>query len=212
MSSSMASPMIVGHKSTALIRTKPYPRSQQVLCWNPISKLGMISKCRDDGISFWGNKTGVMSNNYKTKRNCLFVVYANSVPGAPLPSGPPPSKSMSWILGLVVSFILPFFTNKWGPLWVIKNRIDTAVQTVENIVEAVEKVAGEVDKIAEDISDDLPQGKLKDLVDFVENVAEKTAKTADSLDNIIDKVQEAEDKVEDIVECAVKEATTVSKK
>ncbi|KAL0314283.1 UNVERIFIED_CONTAM: hypothetical protein Sangu_2272700 [Sesamum angustifolium] len=166
MSSSMASPMIVGHKSTALIRTKPYPRSQQVLCWNPISKLGMISKCRDDGISFWGNKTGVMSNNYKTKRNCLFVVYANSVPGAPLPSGPPPSKS----------------------------------------------IGGEVDKIAEDISDDLPQGKLKDLVDFVENMAGKTAKTADSLDNIIDKVQEAEDKVEDIVECAVKEATTVSKK
>ncbi|KAL0438058.1 UNVERIFIED_CONTAM: hypothetical protein Slati_2288800 [Sesamum latifolium] len=208
MSSSMASSIMVGRKSTALIRTKPYPMSQQVLCWNPIST---FSKCRDDEISLCGKKTRVMSDYYKTKRKCLFVVYANSVPGAPLPSGPP-SKSMSWILGLVVSFILPFFTNKWGPLWVIKNRIDTAVQTVEDIVEAVEKVAGQVDKIAEDIADDLPQGKLKDLVDFVEDMAEKTAKTADSLDNIIDKVQEAEDKVEDIVEAAVKEATTSSKK
>ncbi|XP_011097836.1 uncharacterized protein LOC105176659 [Sesamum indicum] len=212
MSSSMASSIIFGHKSTALIPTKPYARTQQqVLCWNPISTLGMISKCRVDENCSWGDKTRVMSDN-KMKRNRLFVVYANSVPGAPLPSGPPPSKSMSWILGFVVSFILPFFTNKWGPLWVIKNRIDTAVQTVENMVEAVEKVAGEVDKIAEDIADDLPQGKLKDLVDFVEDMAEKTAKTADSLDNIIDKVQEAEDQVEHIVECAVKEATTSSKK
>ncbi|KAK4429681.1 hypothetical protein Salat_1268700 [Sesamum alatum] len=206
-SSSMASSIMVGHKSTALIRTKPYPRSQ-VLYWNPISTLG-VSKYRDDQISFRENKTRVMSDNI-TKRNS-FVVYANSVPGAPLPSGPPPSKSMSWILGVVVSFILPFFTNKWGPLWVIKNRIDSAVQTVEHIAEAVEKVAEEVDKIAEDISDDLPQGKLKDLVDFVEDMAEKTAKTADSLDNLIDKVQEAEDKVENIVESAVKEGKISSK-
>lgn len=55
-------------------------------------------------------------------------------------------------------------------------------------MEAVEKVAENVDKIAEDIADDLPQGKLRDLVESIENIAEKTAKTADCLDNVIDKV------------------------
>ncbi|GFP89766.1 hypothetical protein PHJA_001120400 [Phtheirospermum japonicum] len=162
---------------------KPYPRSQ-ALAWNPISRLS-LSNFKDQ-IDFLGNKTRVQSN-INTKRNS-FAVYANSVPGVPSPSGPPSSHPMGWILGLVVSIVLPFFTNKWGPLWVLKNRIMDTVQSVENIVEAVEKVAEKVDEIAEDIGDDLPQGKLKDLVHLVENMAEKTAKTADCIDNVIDKV------------------------
>lgn len=43
-------------------------------------------------------------------------------------------------------------------------------------MEVVEKVAEEVDKVAEDIADDLPDGKLKNVVDFVEEMAEKTAR------------------------------------
>ncbi|CAA2989530.1 Hypothetical predicted protein [Olea europaea subsp. europaea] len=134
-----------------------------------------------------------------------FAVYASSAPGAPLPSGPP-SNSMSWILGMVVSIILPFFTHKWGPLWVIKNRIENALQTVENVVDVVEKVAEEVDKIAEDIVDELPEGQLKNIAHFVEDIAEKTAKNADSIGDLIDKVQEAEEKVECIVESITDEA------
>ncbi|XP_057795811.1 uncharacterized protein LOC131011927 [Salvia miltiorrhiza] len=172
--------------------------------WNPISRLA-VSKCKNHELSFWARKKTLQ---YTRKS---FVVSANTAPGVPPASGPPSSsKPMSWILGLVVSFILPFFTNKWGPLWVIKNKLENAVQTVEDIVEAVEKVAGSVDKIAEDIADDLPEGsKLRDLVEKVEHLAEKTAKTADSLDNVIDKVQEASDQVDDIV-CATKEEKSSS--
>ncbi|KAL7118003.1 hypothetical protein ACP275_03G108500 [Erythranthe tilingii] len=203
MASSM---MIVGHKSAGFYANPNSRSSHSKLSWNPISKLAFASE-----IGFLGKKTRVVQycDNHKTKRNS-FVVYASSLPGAPLPSGPP-SKPMSWVLGLVVSLILPFFTNKWGPLWVLKNRIETAVETVEHIVEAVEKVAGEVDKIAEDIGDDLPQGKLRDLVELVEHTAEKTAKTADCLDNLIDKVQEAEDKVEGIVESIAKSSPKKAK-
>ncbi|CAA0809931.1 Unknown protein [Striga hermonthica] len=141
----------------------------------------------------------LLQSHSKIKRDS-FVVYANNVPGAPLPSGPPPnSHPKSWIIGLVLSLVLPFFTHKWGPLWVVKSRIDNAVQTVEDIVEAVEKVAEKVDEIAEDIAEDLPDGKLKDFVELIENVAEKTAKTADCIDNVIDKAQEAEDEVEEMI-------------
>ncbi|GER49207.1 plastid-targeted protein 4 [Striga asiatica] len=192
----MASSIVAGYESCGLHR-KPYPNpsSRAALFWNPFSKLS-LSNWQNDPICFSIKK---MQTRYRTKRNS-FAVYANSVPGAPLPSGPPPnSHSLSWIIGLVISLILPFFTNKWGPLWVIKNRIENAVQRVEDVVEAVEKVAEKVDEIAEDIADDLPQGKLKDLVEMIENVAEKTAKTADSLDNVIDKAQEAEERLEEIV-------------
>ncbi|KAL3638797.1 hypothetical protein CASFOL_016704 [Castilleja foliolosa] len=186
----MTSSIMVGYKSSFLYM-KPYSRSQ-ALSSNPISRLSVSNF--DDEIVFPSNKTRAQSNII-TKRN-HFTVYANSVPGNPSPSGPPSSHPMGWIIGIVVSLVLPFFTNKWGPLWVLRNRIMNAVQSVEDIVEAVEKVAEKVDEIAEDIGDDLPQGKLKDLVHLVENMAEKTAKTADCIDNVIDKVQEVEDQVE----------------
>ncbi|KAK4391120.1 hypothetical protein Sango_2175300 [Sesamum angolense] len=79
-------------------------------------------------------------------------------------------------------------------------KIESTVETVEQIVNAVEKVAEQVDKVTEDITDDLPEGKLKQLLDFVEDMAEKTADTADSIGDIIDKVQEAGEKVEAIVD------------
>ncbi|CAA0827878.1 Unknown protein [Striga hermonthica] len=192
----MASSIVAEYKSFGLHR-KPYPNpsSRAARFWNPFSR-SSLSNRQTDPMCFSIKK---MQTHYKTKRNS-FAVYANSVPGAPLPSTPPPnSHPLSWIIGVLISLMLPFFTNKWGPLWVVKNRIENAVQRVEDVVEAVEKVAGKIDEIAEDIADDLPQGKLKDLVEMVENVAEKTAKTADSLDNVIDKAQEAEDRLEEIV-------------
>ncbi|XP_042049566.1 uncharacterized protein LOC121795175 [Salvia splendens] len=195
MSMASSSSIVVAHNSAVFSGTR-----SQALSWNPISRLA-VSKRKSDELSFWAAKKTVL--RHTTRKS--FVVSANTAPGVPPAAAPPPSsKPMSWILGLVVSFILPFFTNKWGPLWVIKNKLENAVQTVENIVEAVEKVADSVDKIAEDIADDLPEGsKLRDLVEKVESLAEKTAKTADSLDDVIDKVQEAGDHVDDIV-CATK--------
>ncbi|KAL6512055.1 hypothetical protein OROGR_021652 [Orobanche gracilis] len=231
--------IIVGfNSSSAGLCKKPYPtRSQAALsAWNLTSRLS-LSKWNDGVICFSGNKTIPVQSDNKNKRNS-FAVYANSVPGAPSPFGPPmplpvpapgtviwyqtlmwrlpigvehtsrgyptPNRGChvsvwSWIIGLVVTFVLPFLTNKWGALWELKNKVLGAVQTVEDIVEAVERVAEKVDEIAEEIGDDVPQGKLKDLVELVGHVAEKTAKTADCLDNVIDKVQEAEVQVEDMI-------------
>ncbi|GER37758.1 plastid-targeted protein 2 [Striga asiatica] len=186
----MASSIMIGYKSSGLYMKPPYPSS------NSISRLSSSLMWKSDQMGFLRKK---MQSHCKIKRDS-FAVYANNVPGAPLPSGPPPnSHPKSWIIGLVLSLVLPFFTHKWGPLWVVKSRIDSAVQTVEDIVEAVEKVAEKVDEIAEDIADELPDGKLKDFVELIENVAEKTAKTADCIDNVIDKAQEAEDGVEEMI-------------
>lgn len=67
--------------------------------------------------------------------------------------------------------------------------VDTAVETIEGIVEAVEKVAEIVDMVAEEISDDLPAGgRLKRVVDLLEDVAEAAAKDAHKVGDVIDKV------------------------
>lgn len=63
------------------------------------------------------------------------------------------------------------------------------MQTTEDVAEAVEKVAEKVEKVAEDIAENLPKGgKLRETVDFVEKLAERTAKDAGAIDDFIDKV------------------------
>ncbi|KAL0326225.1 UNVERIFIED_CONTAM: hypothetical protein Sradi_5191800 [Sesamum radiatum] len=150
---------------------------------------------------FQGNNLRLQWSNNVSKWR--FVVYSSSVPPeAPLPSESEPSSNsfINQILGVLMTIVVPFLSNKLGPLWIFKNKIESTVETVEQIVNAVEKVAEQVDEVTEDITDDLPEGKLKQLLDFVEDTAEKTADTADSIGDIIDKVQEAGEKVEAIVD------------
>ncbi|CAA2956797.1 uncharacterized protein LOC111408726 isoform X2 [Olea europaea var. sylvestris] len=122
------------------------------------------------------------------------------------------NKRRKWILGIVVAIFLPFATNKWGPLLIFKNEVDTAMETIEQITEVVEKTAEVVDKVAENIADHLPEGgKFRKTVDFIENVAETTAKDAHLVEDIIDKVQGVEEDVESIVESLNGEADKPSR-
>ncbi|CAI9778053.1 unnamed protein product [Fraxinus pennsylvanica] len=122
------------------------------------------------------------------------------------------NKRTSWILGILLTIVLPFGTNNRGPVLKLKDEVDTAVETIEHITEVVEKVAEVVDKVAEDIADDLPEGgRFRKAVDFIENVAEETAKDAHLLGDIIHKVQGFEEDVESIVESLHGEANKPTK-
>nr|AAK20905.1 plastid-targeted protein 4 [Craterostigma plantagineum] len=197
--------------SSLIIRCSSLPMkpsllsSSQAFSFNPISNLHISRTFKE--------KEGRIQFVDMAKKNSLFVVYASNLPGVPpLPSGPPPSSPpKNWIIGFIVSVIIPFFANKLGRFGFLLNRIENAVQQVEDIAEAVEEVAKKADKIAEEIGHDLPEGKLKNLVEAVEDVAERIAKDADTLDNIIDQVQEAADQVEDIVESVVENANDIPK-
>ncbi|KAL6525016.1 hypothetical protein OROMI_030609 [Orobanche minor] len=106
---------------------------------------------------------------------------------------------LSWAVAVAIAVVIPFMSYKWGPNF--KKKVDTAMKITEDVVEAVEKVAEEVEKVAEDIVDDLPEGgKLRRAVDFVEKLAERTAKDAGAIDEFIDKVQEEEEKAELFIE------------
>ncbi|CAA2988500.1 Hypothetical predicted protein [Olea europaea subsp. europaea] len=126
-----------------------------------------------------------------------WIVRSSVEPAPPTPSGPP-FNPLNWILGIMISVVIPFISQKWAPL---KNKIDAALNKVEYVVEAVEKVAEKVEKVAEDIADDLSTGgELRKVVDFVERVAERATKDAGVMDDFIDKIQEKEEKLESFVE------------
>ncbi|XP_062118571.1 uncharacterized protein LOC133832213 [Humulus lupulus] len=143
------------------------------------------------------------SNTKTDKMVCNSVDPAGAASGG---GGAPWNSLQGWVLGLVVSLILPFYRNKWGPLLSIKRKVDMVVNSVEAVAEAVEKVAEKVEDIAEDIADKLPEnGKLKDAVLFIEKVAHETAKDAHFVDDFIEKVEEVEEKVESFLEGPVQE-------
>ncbi|OWM79987.1 hypothetical protein CDL15_Pgr006291 [Punica granatum] len=123
-------------------------------------------------------------------REQLDVVTRNSVdPAGHLPSGCSPGSWKLWILGVVISVVLPFWKSKWGPLLKLKNEVETVVKVAENVTDVVEKVAEGVEKVAEDVAEMLPEGgKLRNAVELVEHVAEETAKDAHLVEGLIDKV------------------------
>ncbi|CAH9078424.1 unnamed protein product [Cuscuta europaea] len=118
-------------------------------------------------------------------------------------SFPDPNPLKGWLIGILISVILPFLRHKLGSLTQIKNSIKQA----EEVVHSLEKAAEVVDKVAEDIGENLPAGKLKDVVALVEHAAEKVDKEAEKLEELIDKVEEFEEKVEDRVKSFVELAS-----
>ncbi|KAL1533537.1 hypothetical protein AAHA92_33410 [Salvia divinorum] len=129
-----------------------------------------------------------------SKNTSNFIVRSME-PGAPPPG--PPSNILSWAAGVAVALLIPFISYKWGPL--LKSKVMAALQMAEDVAEAVEKVAQKVEKVAENIADHIPKDtKLREVVDFVEKIAERAADDAGAIDDFIDKVQEEEEKAEAI--------------
>uniref|UniRef100_A0A5B7BEC9 Uncharacterized protein n=1 Tax=Davidia involucrata TaxID=16924 RepID=A0A5B7BEC9_DAVIN len=179
-----------------------------LICHSAISKHGDGSRFLIGRSLQYLSTQRAQSDRY---RKMNFVVYSSIQPGAPLPSGSPPS-SWNWILGMVIAMVLPFLRHKWGPLFTLTKQVENAVETAELVTEAIEKVAEEVERVAEEIADDLPEGgKLKNAVVFVEQLAKETAKNAHFADEIIDKVEEMEKEVESLIEPVIDQANEVAK-
>ncbi|KAI3726265.1 hypothetical protein L1987_66062 [Smallanthus sonchifolius] len=137
-----------------------------------------------------------------------FVIRNNIIPppGVPLPSGPPSGSMRNWIVGIVLTFVLPFCTHKWGPLLVLRNKVDNVVNTAEYIMETIEAVAEKVDDVIDNITDDLPKdSELRKRLEAIDVVVEGVAKSAHVANDIIDKVEEVEDKLGSLILDEVKE-------
>ncbi|XP_060198971.1 uncharacterized protein LOC132627577 [Lycium barbarum] len=119
-----------------------------------------------------------------------FVVCNNGQPGVPLPSPPSSNPFNGWVIGILLSAILPFFRYKWGSLLLLKNKVENIIQTAEEVVENVEELAEKADKLAENMGNDLPAGQLKNALKAVEIFSDEAAKVARATDDFIDKMQD----------------------
>ncbi|KAF7140227.1 hypothetical protein RHSIM_Rhsim06G0077100 [Rhododendron simsii] len=175
------------------LRTRPHTKSQTLKYFSPISR----SKISKQKSCFLVNQPSRYSYSSKGKRD--MVVFSNLLPDVPaLPSGPPSDSWKSWILGAVITIILPFITHKWGPLLQFTKKIETVVETVDQVAEVIEQVAEGVEKVADEIGDNLAEGgKLRGAFDSIENAARKAADGAHLVDQILDKVEEVDKEVEE---------------
>ncbi|KAI3758274.1 hypothetical protein L6452_05832 [Arctium lappa] len=166
--------------------------SSQRFCANPISSFPITGK----SPSIFTTTTNI---RWDTMIVCADDKHGGAPP--PTPSSPPSSSWKNWVIGCLITFIVPSITTKGGPIKVFMNKFDHLVDTAEEISDVVEAVADKVDKVAEKLSDDMPEGsKIKDTLEFIEKVAERLEKDAETAGDLIDKVQEMQDKIEDILE------------
>ncbi|XVE95243.1 hypothetical protein REPUB_Repub02eG0079400 [Reevesia pubescens] len=144
--------------------------------------------------------TGLIVQNPDRFRNMVVCSSVGSGPPTPGPAG----SWKPWFLGILMSIILPFWRGKWGPLLKLKEEVETVIDTVEAVTDIVEKVADKAEKVVDDIGNHLPEGRLKDALEFVEDMAEDTADGARIAGEFIDKVEEMVDQVEEKVESFMK--------
>ncbi|KAJ6709548.1 hypothetical protein OIU74_010610 [Salix koriyanagi] len=151
-----------------------------------------ISKFKHKSQSLGNQRLEIFSTSlkllYAKNTKMQMAVYSSVGTGSAHPSAPSPWKG--WILGVLLSVILPFCRNKWGGLLLMKDKIEAVVELADQVADIVEEVAEGVEKVADEVADHLPEGgRLKQVATFVENVARETAKDADLIDDVIEKVQ-----------------------
>ncbi|KAK9110757.1 hypothetical protein Sjap_018817 [Stephania japonica] len=124
-------------------------------------------------------------------------------------SGPPSCSWKNWVLGTLISIILPFWRHKWTPLLALKKEVVMVVETIDVVTEVVEKAAEGVEEIAHSVAESLPDGGLQKAACLVEQAAKKVAEEAHAADEFIHKVEETgkeiEKEVEAIVEAVIEE-------
>ncbi|GJY19570.1 hypothetical protein Tco_0391061 [Tanacetum coccineum] len=174
-------------------------KSSTYLAFNPTFRHASFLRNKDlDSYIFYSSSARCLQYNLAQPR---FVVRNNiSPPGAPDPSG----SLTNWIVGIVLTCVLPFITHKWGSLALLKNKVDTMMETTEHVMETIEAMANGADEIIDEITDNLPDSKLKERMEAIDDMIEDLAKGAHIANEIIDKVEETEHKVESLIHEDVK--------
>ncbi|XP_022766409.1 uncharacterized protein LOC111311297 isoform X2 [Durio zibethinus] len=195
------------------VRVESCKFQPSILCLNNFLEIskhkGKYQVLRNHKLQSLGSDLRVQN----TDRYRNMVVCSSVGSGPPIPSNPTPGPGSwkPWILGILLSIILPFWRGKWRPLLKLKEEVETVIDTAEAVTDIVEKVAEQVEKVADKVGDHLPEGRLKDALEFVEEMAEDTADGARVAGEFIDKVEDMVDEVEEKVESLIKPNSTDEK-
>ncbi|XP_039114606.1 uncharacterized protein LOC120249958 [Dioscorea cayenensis subsp. rotundata] len=96
---------------------------------------------------------------------------------------------IKWTLGLIMTVVVPFWTNKWNNLLKLEDE-------VKMTTEVVEKVATMAEKASAEIANKLPENsKLKQTILSVEKISEEMAEEAHLALDVFHKVDELKEEV-----------------
>ncbi|KAG6397511.1 hypothetical protein SASPL_143679 [Salvia splendens] len=102
-----------------------------------------------------------------------------------------------WVIGLLVTVILPAVGYKGGLFALLKSKIDKAVEVVEEVAEVVEEVAEQAEKIMEEVEEKLPDdSKLREALESFDALAKKAANEAKKAEDVVHKVKLVEEELE----------------
>ncbi|KAJ6370287.1 hypothetical protein OIU76_028542 [Salix suchowensis] len=104
-----------------------------------------------------------------------------------------------WILGSILSIILPFWKRKREELKRLEGEAEIIVEEVGHVAEVVEKVAAVAEKVSEEVAEVLPEnGKLKETALLIEQVSKAAAHDAKLTQDIIHKVDALKHDIDDL--------------
>ncbi|KAK7363105.1 hypothetical protein VNO77_05235 [Canavalia gladiata] len=106
---------------------------------------------------------------------------------------------LRWVLGTVLSLLLPFWKQYWEKLQIIEGEAEVVAEEVETVAKVVEKVAAVAEKVSEDVAEMLPEnGKLKKAALVVEHASEQVIHDAQLTEEFIHKVEELKNDLDDL--------------
>ncbi|MED6210254.1 hypothetical protein PIB30_062473 [Stylosanthes scabra] len=195
--------IFITHHKSSLIAPTTFLRCQG-------SEVDNVRISFGSNIKFNGGSSVLQQNLLPfIRRNMNISVCASTQPGPPLPANPFPFPSPSnwklWMVGTIFTIVMSFSKGKWGPLLLLKDKVETTIEQVEKIADVIEEVAERVDKAAEEVVKIIPQGKLHDAVEFVEKVAENVDKFAEKTEDALEKVDSMEDELDSLLESMAKQ-------
>ncbi|KAG9140278.1 hypothetical protein Leryth_026222 [Lithospermum erythrorhizon] len=93
----------------------------------------------------------------------------------------------------------------------LTNEVEAVADGIGDIADTVGKVADQIDKAADDLVEKLPEGKLKEIIEQVDDLAEATSREAQKVEDLMDKVEEMSNEMEEfIVEHSKKEPANIT--
>ncbi|XP_011045722.1 PREDICTED: uncharacterized protein LOC105140548 isoform X2 [Populus euphratica] len=150
------------------------------------SNVSTVSKI-GQGLSIHQGLQLINANSQKGRRFDSNKMKNDKVAPAPVPN--PPGSNFphwaKWILGTILSILLPFWQQEWEKL--------------RRIEEVVEKVATVAEKVSEEVAEVLPEnGKLKQTALLIEAVSKATAHDAKLTQDFIHQVDAVKHDIDDL--------------
>ncbi|XP_073156264.1 uncharacterized protein [Henckelia pumila] len=138
-----------------------------------------------------------LKSNSKYGISTAITISRNFVPRAASSPDPATAPWKKWLVGILLTVILPAIGHKGGLFVGLKAKIDKAIEKVELVTEVVEEIADEAEKIVEELEAKLPgDSKLRKTLDKFDNLAKLAVNEAKQAEDIVHKVREVEQEVE----------------